>query len=268
MLTVPLFSPERGRIEGRPSIHLSRTVPITPDEAQVVQQIAVPLQVALEREVIYRTIEAERQRAYQRSIRDPLTGLFTRVYMLDAVERHCSIHDRDASAPVAAVMVDMDHFKRVNDTYGHAAGDEVLKQVAEVLRGTCERRTSRCATAARSSSCSWSGPRPRRGRVCRAHPHRHCGPPVRPGSGSVTARHGEPGVAQRHQCEPLDSLIRRADEALYRAKEGGRNRVEVAGTPSPSIKRDTVTARGQTVTRIQNPTVTVGWERAQVSLPL
>jgi len=189
----------------------------------------MPLQVALEREVIYRTIEAERQKAYQRSIRDPLTGLFTRVYMLDAMERHCSLHDRDASAPVAAVMVDVDYFKRVNDTHGHGAGDEVLKQVAEVLRNSVREADIPVRYGGEEFvlflvGASFVGVAEYAERIRSAIERHPCtlGPGL---SLSVTV---SIGVAERRQQEPLDGLIRRADEALYRAKQGGRNRVECA----------------------------------------
>ena len=229
VLTLPLFSPERHRLEGAALIHLHQEVPITPEEEQVVRQIAMPLQVALEREVIYRTIETERQKAYQRSIRDPLTGLFTRVYMLDAMERHCSLHDRDPSAPVAALMVDVDYFKRVNDTHGHGAGDEVLKQVAEVLRNSVREADIPVRYGGEEFilflvGASSVGVAEYAERIRSAIERHPCA--LGPGlSLSVTV---SIGVAERRQHEPLDGLIRRADEALYRAKQGGRNRVERA----------------------------------------
>lgn len=80
-LTLPLFSSQRGRMEAVAIIHLETMAAIPHDMDLLVQQLMTPLQVALEREVIYRPIEQERQRAYQRSIRDSLNGLFTRVYM-------------------------------------------------------------------------------------------------------------------------------------------------------------------------------------------
>ena len=95
-----------------------------------------PLQVALEREVIYRRIEQERQRAYQRSTRDSLSGLFTRVYMQDVVASQCGIDDRAEATELAAVMLDLDHFKQINDSHGHAAGDAVLRRYADILMRT------------------------------------------------------------------------------------------------------------------------------------
>ncbi len=239
ILTLPMFSPQRSRLEAAALIHLSRQIPIGPEEEQLVQQLGTPLQVALEREVIYRTIEAERQKAYQRSIRDSLTGLFTRVYMHDAMERHCSLHDRNAGAPVAAAMIDLDYFKRVNDTFGHGAGDEVLRRVAQLVReglrdsdipvrfGGEELIVFLVGTSALGATEYAERIRSAIGRQ-----------PFELGNGVRVPITVSVGVAVRDPGEPLESLIRRADEALYSAKLGGRNRVELAralaDTPAPN----------------------------------
>jgi diguanylate cyclase (GGDEF)-like protein len=67
------------------------------------------------------------------SIRDPLTGLFNRRYLEESLELECSRAERSRE-PIAVVMLDVDHFKRFNDTFGHDAGDVVLKHVGEILR--------------------------------------------------------------------------------------------------------------------------------------
>ncbi|WP_295408967.1 diguanylate cyclase [uncultured Thiocystis sp.] len=231
VVTLPLFSPQSQCIEAAALIYLHRETGVSPEEEQVIQQIAMPLQVALEREMIYRSIESKRKEAYQRSIRDPLTGLFTRVYMQDVMERQCSLHDRDENALVSALMIDVDHFKAVNDTYGHPAGDEVLRQVATVMRqvirdsdipvrfggeefvlflvGTTRTDAGRYAERIRSAIATHAFA------VNRAAPI-----PI-----TVSL-----GLAFRNPFESLDSLILRADEALYRAKQAGRNRCEIAMT--------------------------------------
>ncbi len=228
-LTLPLFSPTDQRLDAAAVIHLSHPIEITPDEVRVIQQLAMPLQVALEREVIYRTIEAERARAYQRSIRDPLTGLFNRVYMQDALTRHCTIHDRDDTAPVAAAMLDLDHFKRVNDNHGHAAGDAVLRQAAQLLRDNVRESDVPVRFGGEEFilflvGASAFGAAEHAERVRRAI-ERH---PFELADGLRLDVTASIGVAVRERHEPLDALIRRADEALYMAKEAGRNRVELA----------------------------------------
>ncbi len=96
----------------------------------------MPLQVAVEREVIYRQLDMERQRIYERSIRDPLTGLFTRIYMQEVVQRLFDIQDRSPGNWLAVLMLDIDHFKQINDSYGHNQGDVVLRRVAAEILDT------------------------------------------------------------------------------------------------------------------------------------
>ena len=228
ILMLPLFSPAKGTAEAVAIIHLAESTTANDTLRQIIEQMSVPLQVAVEREVIYRQMDLERQQIYERSIRDPLTGLFTRIYMQEVVQRLCDIQDRSPGHRVAVLMLDIDHFKSVNDTYGHNQGDIVLRRVAAEILGT-----------ARSSDI-----------------------PVRLGGeefaifvvgeavvnvpqfaerlrGKVAALCFEAPMADRlitvsigaaiHQPqETLLDLIQRADTALYEAKPSGRNRVCVA----------------------------------------
>jgi diguanylate cyclase (GGDEF)-like protein len=68
----------------------------------------------------------------EESIRDPLTRLYNRRYMEDALKREFAHATRDGY-PVSIIMADIDHFKRVNDTYGHSAGDEILIQLSQLF---------------------------------------------------------------------------------------------------------------------------------------
>lgn len=225
LLMLPLFSPAKGTAEAVAIIHL--TEPATADEAlrQVIEQMSVPLQVAVEREVIYRQLDLERQQIYERSIRDPLTGLFTRIYMQEVVQRLCEIQDRNPSHRVAVLMLDIDHFKSVNDTYGHNQGDVVLRQVAAEILKTV--RTSDIAvrlggeefaifvvSEAIANVASFA--ERLRGKIAALH---FAAPMAeRPVTVSI-------GIALREPQEALLDLIQRADMALYEAKHGGRNRV-------------------------------------------
>ena len=75
---------------------------------------------------------ALREKLRTQSLRDPLTGLYNRRYMEDALERYVSLADRSGSA-TSVVMIDLDNFKRLNDEHGHAKGDAVLRDVAGQL---------------------------------------------------------------------------------------------------------------------------------------
>jgi diguanylate cyclase (GGDEF)-like protein len=88
-----------------------------------------------------------RERLRIQAIRDPLTGLFNRQYLDETLPRECQLAERRQS-PLSVAMLDIDHFKQVNDRYGHEAGDEVLRAVGGLLR-----------TAVRSSdiACRYGG---------------------------------------------------------------------------------------------------------------
>ena len=75
-----------------------------------------------------------REKLRTQSLRDPLTGLYNRRYMEDALERYLSLAERSGTA-TTVVMIDLDNFKRVNDEHGHAKGDAVLRDVAGQLVG-------------------------------------------------------------------------------------------------------------------------------------
>ncbi len=77
---------------------------------------------------------ALREKLRTQSLRDPLTGLYNRRYLEDALERYVSLAERTGAA-TSVVMIDLDNFKRVNDEYGHAKGDAVLRDVAGALVG-------------------------------------------------------------------------------------------------------------------------------------
>jgi diguanylate cyclase (GGDEF)-like protein len=77
---------------------------------------------------------ALREKLRTQSIRDPLTGLFNRRYMEDALERYVSLAERSGT-PTSVLMLDLDNFKRLNDEHGHAKGDAILRDVAAQLVG-------------------------------------------------------------------------------------------------------------------------------------
>jgi diguanylate cyclase (GGDEF)-like protein len=158
---------------------------------------------------------------------DPLTGLFNRRYLQATLEREWARCQREQQ-PLCVMLIDIDHFKRVNDTHGHGVGDEVLAALGRLLSGGV--RTEDLA-------CRYGGEEflvllpkmPLDLAVERAQSLRQAfaeldisveGVRV-PLSLSVGV-----AVAPDHAQTPAD-LVRHADEALYRAKAEGRNRVRV-----------------------------------------
>ena len=229
-LLVPLFSSgERGH-QALGVFHLSEDVEISVELDQMIGQLRVPLAVATEREVMYRMLELERDKIYERSIRDPLTFLYTRSYMQDSVQRLLSIHNRDDLADIALAMCDIDHFKRINDTYGHVIGDKVLKTVGSVLLD--ETRDTDIPIRYGGEEFAVFMP------IYTFEAGTQFVERLRQKIQNIefTSTNAKErfsitisaGIAFHQQTESLQKLIQRADEKLYQAKERGRNRVCVA----------------------------------------
>ncbi|MBL8260087.1 MAG: diguanylate cyclase [Candidatus Competibacteraceae bacterium] len=225
MLVLPLFSPDKRTVHAVAIVTLSEMVSASDELRQIVEQISVPLQVAVEREVIHRKLDLERQRVYEQSIRDPLTGLFTRAHMREVVQRLCDIQDRGAGGPVTVMMMDLDHFKPINDTCGHQQGDIVLRRIAEeilhVIRASdipVRLGGDEFAVFSLGDDLNKIAGFAERLRV-RIGELRFDAPLV---GRSVTL---SIGVGVRYAREALSDFIQRADSALYDAKNTGRDRV-------------------------------------------
>ena len=168
-------------------------------------------------------LEVQRQKA----LVDPLTGLPNRAAWSERLDHEVNAwHQRGNSLSLA--MLDLDHFKRINDGYGHLAGDKVLKIIANVLR----KRLRPSDFIARFGGEEFVLLMPDSslsdalavGEVLRAAiaacPFHFKGEPV-----TITV---SMGVAQLQPSERSELALKRADEALYRAKAAGRNQVQAA----------------------------------------
>lgn len=163
------------------------------------------------------------------SIRDPLTGLFNRRYLEETLEIEFARASR-AKTPLSIMMIDVDHFKRFNDNFGHDAGDAVLKAVAQALNGGMRRGDITCRYGGEEFTIFAPGAAlqdgERRADVLRqtvaAMSLVHNGRPL----GSITASFGV-AAFPLHGATPAE-VLQAADEALYRAKKAGRDRVEIA----------------------------------------
>ncbi|HEU4523300.1 MAG TPA: GGDEF domain-containing protein [Thermoanaerobaculia bacterium] len=177
----------------------------------------------------------------ENSARDALTGLYNRWFVMDKMEAEINRSLRHG-APLSLMMLDIDHFKRINDTWGHTAGDQVLQSVGKLLRESCRvydipgryggEEFCILLPETRIDNTSVVANRIRERLEV-------TGVDVPGASVAVTASIGiaalEGGIDG-----PLtgSALIDRADRALYSAKQRGRNRVELwdsaAGEPSPA----------------------------------
>jgi diguanylate cyclase (GGDEF)-like protein len=165
------------------------------------------------------------------SIRDALTGLFNRRHAEERLSHEFACRHRRPIASFSVLLLDLDHFKQVNDSYGHPAGDAVLKAVAE--------RASRCLRpddvlgrfggeefivvlpGTELVDAAAIGERIRR--AIEAEPVRHDGLYI-----VVTASIGAAQV--REDATTANEVVRDADRALYEAKAAGRNRLVVASS--------------------------------------
>lgn len=170
-------------------------------------------------------------RFFEKATVDGLTQLFTRQFFFARLEEEVESHRRQG-APLSVIMMDLDHFKKKNDEYGHAAGDAILFQTAS--------RAKEIATRAGGLAGRYGGEEftvllpgrplaPARDvaeeirRAIEASPCTYDGQSI-PCSASL-------GVAQLSAAEGHQEVVRRADAALYMAKKGGRNRVESSPVP-------------------------------------
>jgi len=168
---------------------------------------------------------ALRERLRNQALRDPLTGLYNRRYMEDMLERFTVLSERSAS-PVSVIMIDLDHFKRLNDEHGHAMGDAILREAAAAVAGAMRQSDVACRYGGEEllillPDCSMESAMAK-AEILRArieglsdlHDVR------------VTASFG---VSTLPETAALASdLVTSADAALYQSKQGGRNRVTAA----------------------------------------
>ncbi len=160
---------------------------------------------------------------------DPLTGINNRRYLFEFAEHQFKVASR-YHQPLAVMMFDIDHFKKINDTFGHDIGDEMLRRVTQIARA--ELRTADAigryggeefivllpmTTAAQAHSLA---ERIRAGAAdLRVFTEK--------GDASVTLSIGIVEMRHTPRSETVEEVFRRADETMYVAKQAGRNRIEI-----------------------------------------
>lgn len=173
-------------------------------------------------------------RLREQAMRDPLTGLFNRRYLEESLSRELARAERSRK-PLGLIMGDLDHFKHINDTYGHQNGDEVLREVGDILK-----RYSRSSDI----PCRYGGeefllvlPDICESKACERAEL------LRNKLSSISFRFNESevhlsasfGIASfPKDARDADKLISVVDSAMYQAKAAGRNQICIA-EPSPGL---------------------------------
>jgi two-component system cell cycle response regulator len=162
------------------------------------------------------------------SVTDPLTGLFNRRY-LDSHIGKLAARSRDRTSPLSLLVIDIDYFKSINDTYGHDAGDRVLAEFSRRMRGAVRNADLVCRVGGEefvivlpNTGLKESGLVAERLRACVAREPYAIEDRADPLQ--ITA---SIGLAMLRKDEQVSDLIKRADTALLEAKSAGRDRVKV-----------------------------------------
>ena len=171
-----------------------------------------------------------RENLRQQTIRDALTGLYNRRFLEDSLIREMARCKRNGTV-FGVLMMDVDHFKRFNDTFGHDAGDSVLRGVAKALQETTREGDIVCRYGGEEfivvlPDTDWEGAATRARHILAAMRDLHV---THNGKtlGSITASIGLAMYPQNG--ETVKAIVQSADKALYEAKGAGRDRLVVAG---------------------------------------
>lgn len=199
--------------DGRIRWFLNRTVPVEDNNGRILEWVGAG------REITRRKLRE--QRLKKRATLDQLTKALNRWAFEELLDDEIEKAGEN-KAPFSLVLFDADHFKSINDEYGHGVGDDVLRKLAETV-GQFVRRTDSLARWGGEEfmvllpdtdidDAKWLAERLRRRVAATGFPE----------AGQVTI---SIGVAQYALGESKDAVLKRVDDALYRAKESGRNRV-------------------------------------------
>jgi len=197
------------------SITFSRKSRFIEEELSIIERLASTLVFPLRNALLYKS-------ALQSALKDELTGCGNKRALDAGLHREAELSVRH-NTPLSIVMLDVDHFKKINDTYGHLAGDAVLKDLAASIK-KCARQSDLCfryggeefLLILDDSDTNQALRIAERIRECvEQHTYLY--------NGKIIPVTISLGAATFVKNESLDNLKQRADEALYTAKEKGRN---------------------------------------------
>lgn len=223
VLSFYLMLPERKAWMANTAL-IAVTIPVAwyiLDTPLVIRMAATLAAVSIFAIILIRVITEQQNKLQAQAVTDPLTGLFNRTLLHVTLDQAIQ-QNRRTGEPMTLVALDLDHFKSINDTLGHDAGDLVLRGVAELLHKRLRRIDKVFRLGGEEFLALLHGTDAENGRRIAAQ--------LRSALASLRPLPGYPitasiGVATLHPGEDWSEWMKRSDENLYRAKENGRDRV-------------------------------------------
>ncbi|MEY4766405.1 diguanylate cyclase [Aquabacterium sp.] len=185
--------------------------------------------------VYYRLVAEAQARLHDQACTDPLTQLRNRRFALEAAQHEAAVFARDGR-PLALVMGDVDHFKRVNDQHGHEGGDMALKAVAQTLKGGVREIDHVARWGGEEFLLLLPGTAHDEARHVAERLRRQVSQTELRLPSGLAALSITLGVSILAPGETVEQALARADRALYEGKERGRNRVIVAPEPDQAAQ--------------------------------
>lgn|GEM_PF-5300827 len=218
----------------------------TYEETETVANFLSDIYSVIKRLELENALQISREQYKKLAITDSLTGLFNRRYFFDALEAEFSRAERSSSS-LAIILFDLDFFKKINDTYGHSAGDLTLREVTACLLSSLRKIDTASRFGGEEFIVALPGTTLDRAvvvaerirRCIETHPMCYQNATIRiTASFGVSAHTGRNSQAAT-AADAINALINQADKALYAAKHAGRNRVfTTQGPAAPDIPAD------------------------------
>ena len=192
------------------------------------EELSVRLHSQLKRWKRLQDLRHSKQQLQKMALTDPLTELGNRA-TFDMSIKQASARTQRSGAPYSLLLIDLDHFKWFNDSYGHQAGDEVLRQVAKAIRGCARDADICCRYGGEEFAVILPDTEAKNAQILAGRIHKELAKlsrKLRQYSQPITVSIGISSANRVGSVHPK-SVIEEADKALYRAKEKGRNRTEI-----------------------------------------
>ena len=203
---------------------ISRSIPppLSPEDLKFVSTLSGTVLTIIENYLLYSQLN-------KLAITDGLTGLFNHRHFQGILKNEIDRYRRHEQVGLGLLILDIDHFKKFNDTYGHQVGDEVLKTVARTIRRTVRTIDSVARYGGEEMAVILPLTNNEGGSLVAEKIRSNIENQTLPVEGRKVNITVSIGVASFPDCaDTQPSLIQAADEAMYRAKENGRNQVQVA----------------------------------------